>query len=168
MKWSKIRLILVRELRDQLRDRRTLFMIIVLPVLLYPFMGMAIIQVTQFLKENPSRVLVLGLDELSFDPPLVSNGRIPVELFRSTDSSRLLEITVDDQFDFQSSDTAAAARGFINDGKYDAVIHFPAGFAGQMDDQSAIRRNTARTASICAMLTATLAPWRRPKRRLKQ
>ena len=36
MNWSNVILILKREIRDQLRDRRTLFMIFVLPVLLYP------------------------------------------------------------------------------------------------------------------------------------
>ena len=36
MRWSIIRLIWFRELRDQLRDRRTVFMIAVLPLVLYP------------------------------------------------------------------------------------------------------------------------------------
>ena len=33
-------LIYVREMRDQLRDRRTLFTIAVLPIMLYPLVGM--------------------------------------------------------------------------------------------------------------------------------
>ena len=33
MTWRNIRLILHREIRDQLRDRRTLFMVVVLPLL---------------------------------------------------------------------------------------------------------------------------------------
>src|SRR6266446_4140433 len=44
MRWSIIRLIWFRELKDQLRDRRTLFMIAVLPLLLYPFLGFAVLQ----------------------------------------------------------------------------------------------------------------------------
>ena len=32
-------LVFFREIRDQLRDRRTLFTIVVLPMLLYPMMG---------------------------------------------------------------------------------------------------------------------------------
>ena len=39
MKWSNVKLVLHREVRDQLRDRRTLFTIAVLPVLLYPLLG---------------------------------------------------------------------------------------------------------------------------------
>lgn len=44
MRWSIIRLIWLRELRDQLRDRRTIFMIAVLPLLLYPILGIAVLQ----------------------------------------------------------------------------------------------------------------------------
>ena len=36
IQWKNIKLILMRELRDQLRDRRTLFMVAILPLLLYP------------------------------------------------------------------------------------------------------------------------------------
>ena len=51
MNWSNVRLLLLREIRDQLRDRRTLFMIAVLPVLLYPLLGMSFLQVAQFMRE---------------------------------------------------------------------------------------------------------------------
>jgi sodium transport system permease protein len=44
MRWSIVRLIWLRELRDQLRDRRTVFMIAVLPVLLYPAAGFGVMQ----------------------------------------------------------------------------------------------------------------------------
>ena len=44
MRWSIIRLIWLRELRDQLRDRRTLFMVLVLPLLLYPVLGFAVLK----------------------------------------------------------------------------------------------------------------------------
>ena len=43
MRWSIIRLIWLRELRDQLRDRRTVFMIVGLPLLLYPLLGFAVL-----------------------------------------------------------------------------------------------------------------------------
>jgi sodium transport system permease protein len=46
MRWSIVRLIWLREMRDQLRDRRTVFMIAVLPVLLYPVAGFGIMQLT--------------------------------------------------------------------------------------------------------------------------
>ena len=40
MRWPVVRLIWFREVRDLLRDRRTLFMMIGLPVLLYPAFGL--------------------------------------------------------------------------------------------------------------------------------
>jgi len=50
MSLTNVKLILMREIRDQLRDRRTLFMIAVLPILLYPLMGMSLFQVAQFMQ----------------------------------------------------------------------------------------------------------------------
>ena len=45
MNWHHVHLIYLREMRDQLRDRRTLFTITVLPLLLYPLLGMLMMQV---------------------------------------------------------------------------------------------------------------------------
>ena len=63
MNWKNVKLICFREMRDQLRDRRTLFLIAVLPVLLYPLMGISFLQLSQFLTDHPSRILVVGLPE---------------------------------------------------------------------------------------------------------
>ena len=49
MNLSNVKLIYLREMRDQLRDRRTLFLIAVLPLLLYPLLGMSFFQLSQFL-----------------------------------------------------------------------------------------------------------------------
>jgi len=38
---AHVKLIFLREVLDQLRDRRTLFMVAVLPLLLYPLLGIA-------------------------------------------------------------------------------------------------------------------------------
>src|SRR6187200_1661632 len=58
MRWSIICLIWVRELRDQLRDRRTLFMIAVLPLLLYPILGFAVLQFALGFQDKPT---VIGI-----------------------------------------------------------------------------------------------------------
>ena len=44
MSWRRIQLIFQREIRDQMRDRRTLFMIAVVPLLLYPALGIGMVQ----------------------------------------------------------------------------------------------------------------------------
>lgn len=67
MSWRNIRLIYAREIRDQLRDRRTLFMIAVLPLLLYPLLGMSVLQLSQFVRKSEPRVLVIGSENLDSD-----------------------------------------------------------------------------------------------------
>src|SRR5947209_12766288 len=69
MRWSIIRLIWLRELRDQLRDRRTLFMIAVLPMLLYPVLGFAVLKFTTGFATAPSSVgIAQGDPSLGFPP----------------------------------------------------------------------------------------------------
>ncbi len=62
MRWSIIRLIWLRDLKDQLRDRRTVFMIAVLPVLLYPLAGLGMLLVASASRAQPSAVGVAGID----------------------------------------------------------------------------------------------------------
>lgn len=54
MRWSIIRLIWLRELRDQLRDRRTVFMIVGLPLILYPALGIIVLTFALQFFERPS------------------------------------------------------------------------------------------------------------------
>ncbi len=64
MRWSVVRLIAAREVRDQLRDRRTLFLILGLPVLMYPlFVGVGVLFVNA-LKEKKLVVGVVGAKHL--------------------------------------------------------------------------------------------------------
>src|SRR5262245_7600212 len=84
MNWRNVRLIYLREIRDQLRDRRTLFMIAVLPLLLYPLLGMSVFQLSQFLRKSEPKVLVIGNEQLAESgklPPLFQEGRFSDALF---------------------------------------------------------------------------------------
>ncbi len=76
MKWSNVNLIFRRELRDQLRDRRTLFTVAIMPVLLYPLLGMAMLQVAQFMREHPTRIWIMGSENLPAQPALLADGQI--------------------------------------------------------------------------------------------
>jgi sodium transport system permease protein len=64
MRWSIIRLIWLRELRDQLRDRRTVFMMAVLPILLYPLVGIGLMQFAAGFLKQSSVVGVVGAENL--------------------------------------------------------------------------------------------------------
>lgn len=91
MRWDIIRLIFVRELRDQLRDRRTLFMIAVLPLLLYPVLGIAAVQLAFLLAERPSRIGIVGTEAL---PPPVGPLTIAATIGRLAAPGSWLDIGV--------------------------------------------------------------------------
>jgi sodium transport system permease protein len=69
MRWSIVRLIWARELRDQLRDRRTLFMIAVLPILLYPVGGIGLMQLALGFLRQQGTVAVVGGQHLPDHEP---------------------------------------------------------------------------------------------------
>src|SRR3954471_11612606 len=95
MSWRNIRLIYAREIRDQLRDRRTLFMIAVLPLLLYPLLGMSVFQLSQFLRKSEPRVVVVGADELKAGkelPPLIEGDHFAATLFNDGTSADWLHL----------------------------------------------------------------------------
>ena len=68
MRWSNVAVIFRREVRDQVRDRRTLFMIFVLPILLYPILGIGIVQFAAALEQKPRTVVVVGAEYLPKAP----------------------------------------------------------------------------------------------------
>src|SRR6266540_6645410 len=70
MRWSIIRTIWFREMRDQLRDRRTLVMVVGLPLVLYPLIGFAFLQFALGFAEKPSVIGVVtgGEDRKDFPP----------------------------------------------------------------------------------------------------
>ena len=95
MKWSNVSLIFSREMRDQVRDRRTLFTVVILPLLLYPVMGMALLQVAQFMRDYPTQVWVVGAENLPSENPLIVNGQISPQWASETERE-LLQLTVSD------------------------------------------------------------------------
>src|SRR5690348_15466541 len=79
MRWPRVLLIFRREVRDQVRDRRTLFMIFVLPMLLYPILGIGIAQLQVAFEQKPRSVVVVGADRLPESPPLLNRDRTGFE-----------------------------------------------------------------------------------------
>src|SRR5947207_813065 len=78
MRWSIIRLIWLRELRDQARDRRTLFMIAGLPLLLYPILGIAVLQFAVGFTDRTTVVGIVGQrGEQGEFPPRATPGVSP-------------------------------------------------------------------------------------------
>jgi sodium transport system permease protein len=131
MNWSNIRLIFLRELRDQLRDRRTLFMIAVLPLLLYPLMGLTFLQVSHFLQEHPTKVGVLGAETLPDSPPLLVGDGFAPSLFSEPKRARMLPV---ERLQFPNSGASLEdwAERAIAEGEYDAIVYFPPEFGAKL------------------------------------
>lgn len=120
--WKNIRLILHREVRDQLRDRRTLFMVVVLPLLLYPSMGLGMLQMAMYFTEQPRQVVILGVDNLP-DPPLLEDGSFATHWFANPETSKKLRVltdsgastsnTLDDEQQAETLETAQALAKLI-------------------------------------------------------
>jgi sodium transport system permease protein len=133
MTLANVKLILAREIRDQLRDRRTLFVILVLPILLYPLLGMSFTQVYQFRQEQPVRVLVLGADDWGDLPPLLGKEKqFATYLFRDRQRGKLIEVDFRSSIPPSESDPLKYARNQVQSGQCDAAIYFPADFRARM------------------------------------
>lgn len=75
MNFQAVWLVFLRELRDLLRDRRMLMLYVILPVLIYPIVGLAVFQMSQFIHETPVIVEVIGVEELPAEIPLIEDLR---------------------------------------------------------------------------------------------
>ena len=121
MKWRNVKLILARELRDQMRDRRTLFTVLVMPLLLYPLLGAALLQVSQFSREHPTKVWIVGSQHLPDSPPLISEstihsnylaagGNTNVRVVLGADDQKILAVVAD----LMSTEAISQRRELVN------------------------------------------------------
>ncbi len=135
MNWFNVKLIFCREVRDQLRDRRTLFMIAVLPLLLYPLLGMSFFQIAQFMREQSTEVLIVGAANFEGVPPLINDKRFSDALFDGSEKLRLLTLSFADPSAIAGDATAnpeEMAKHAVQRGDYDAVVYFPPDFGEKL------------------------------------
>ena len=69
-------------------------MVLVLPVLLYPGLGIGMLQMAMYFTEQPRVVVMLGADELP-ELALIEDDRIAPQWFRISDHSNRLVIVSD-------------------------------------------------------------------------
>ena len=148
MSWRNVRLIYLREIRDQLRDRRTLFMIAVLPLILYPLLGMSVFQLSQFLRKSEPRVLVIGSEQLAARedlPPLFEEQRFAAELFDDPELAERVHLEfvngASDEIEANGSapiagpaDKLAAGERRLKAGEVQVVLYFPADFGDRLQE----------------------------------
>ncbi len=138
MNWRHVGLVFCRELRDQFRDRRTLFMMVVLPLVLYPLLGMSLFQIRQFMQEKPTRVLVLGIENLQgVEPKLVDGGRFAAGLFDDPQRAELVQLVDARQMPgFEGplswEQKREQAKLAVQAGLYETALYIPPDFAKRL------------------------------------
>jgi sodium transport system permease protein len=130
MSWTNVKLIFARELRDQLRDRRTLFAVVILPLMLYPLIGMLFFQVQQFLKVHTSRIRIVGADSLPQQPRLIEDGKLSASF---SDGSPIEIELAPRSAGVPYSKIEAQAQADIRAGLCDAVVYFPPDFRERVE-----------------------------------
>lgn len=149
MSWAKVRTLFLRELRDQVRDRRTLFMIFVLPVLLYPMLGISLSKYAEVFQEQARTVVLVGaehLDRPATDadpapanaedpaPPLLApDGATfnPALFDVAQDAARLQVVRVPAGSEWSD---AGSRRVLLRQGKADAVVEIPTDLMERLRD----------------------------------
>ncbi|MEZ6068503.1 MAG: ABC transporter permease subunit/CPBP intramembrane protease [Planctomycetaceae bacterium] len=129
MSYKNTRLIFLREVRDQLRDRRTLFMVAVLPLLLYPALGVGMAQMLSTFSEQTRLVLVVGADDLP-DPPLLDGAqgdtRFVTSWFGVAEDSEKLRVLTDAMpapAGVEATEVAVRERQFLDEAvEFRAII----------------------------------------------
>ncbi|QDS99514.1 ABC transporter permease subunit/CPBP intramembrane protease [Adhaeretor mobilis] len=147
MQWKNVKLIFLREMRDQLRDRRTLFLIAILPLLLYPLLGMSFMQMMQFMQSNTAKILIVNAQELESPelqdaewlPPLLEGDFFSPELIPGKTQRDSLQVVRAESLDpedpadipllkIEGETPEQHASRLLKAGHVQAVLEFPAGF----------------------------------------
>ena len=125
MNWTNVKRIFNREIRDQLRDRRTLFTTLILPLMMYPILGLLMLQIAQFVSETASKVQVIGADSIAELPQLFvdnkfTNNHAPAE-------GKLLDLELSEVGEHSTAERVYDhAKKLVDSDEFDAVIVFPA------------------------------------------
>ncbi|MCY2986110.1 MAG: ABC transporter permease subunit [Planctomycetota bacterium] len=152
MNWSHVKLIFHREVRDQLRDRRTMFTICILPLLLYPLMGMVMMQVAQFHREQHVTIGIVGYENWPDEFPLITEvkndkihwRKLPADgaLVDSFDKSEMQPKSgMRDEPGTESSSVSSApmvAEKLLRQMESDAIIWVPESFKDSIAQDSLV------------------------------
>jgi len=145
MRRSIVLLIARRELRDLMRDRRTLFIILILPALLYPIFGLVGFLFALASLEQKIVVGVAGIEHLPLvehhpqaaafgvllnmagkrfeDPPLITDGKFLPEFAHS--EADIMGVRIEP--------LASDDRGPLNSRQVDAMLVIPADFKAKYE-----------------------------------
>ncbi len=152
MNWLHVKLIFHREVRDQLRDRRTMFTICILPLLLYPLMGMVMMQVAQFHREQHVTIGIVGYENWPTQFPLFNEDKsekirwkkiaaedsLASNFERAARQSASETISESNSLENRISSEPAAAEKLLRQLDADAVIWVPPSFRESLAHESLV------------------------------
>jgi sodium transport system permease protein len=181
-RWSVVRIIAVREVRDQLRDKRTLFLIVGLPILMYPlFIGVGLLFYAA-IKEKQFVIAVVGAEYLPKPqpddaplapsavsgvaaayaqqhartfPPLLIDGKFADRYLAGSSDGGTMNVKLQDKVD----------EGLLDRREADAILAIPSDFNAKLDcgKRPAIRvlgRDGEENSKLAVRrLTSTLHSW---------
>ena len=124
MNWTNVKRIFNREIRDQLRDRRTLFTTLILPLMMYPILGLLMLQIAQFVSETSSKVQVIGWGAIDDLPVLFDNNKFTDD--HAPAAGKLLDLEFYEGGEQSTSEVYDDAKKLVDSDEFDAVIVFPA------------------------------------------
>ena len=136
MSWTNIILVLRRELRDQLRDRRTLFMIAVLPILFYPLLGVSFFQIAQFLQQHPSQVLVLGIEKSQTNQQMLESLDFAARFSGINNEEKIKWIYPTRKYKWDLEERAASQQEMtqiMRLGEFDLILSFPPNYFQRLE-----------------------------------
>ena len=131
MRLSVVRLITGKEIRDLIRDRRTVMLIFVLPLALYPLFGLTAWAFAQAALGQQTSVGVVGFENLTVPPPFPA--------FLTDDKTGVRDHTPPEKDEDDSARTPLTVKVVTGDPmellaakKVDAVVIVPPTFAADM------------------------------------
>ena len=131
MNWQNVMLVWQREIRDQLRDRRTLFVICVLPLMIYPMLGITFSRMSQFIRQHDAKITMVGYEQFTDQddfPPLVIDETFNPKLFAEQKGLDRIEI----EFRDDVGDNLRSSRELLESGDTNLVVYFPPRFAERL------------------------------------
>ncbi len=165
MNWRHVQLIFQREMRDQLRDRRTLFTITILPLLLYPLLGLLMMQVAQFKREQTVKIRIVGLENWPADADAIVRESpddpqkfVLIESGPQTPGDRL-EIQVESWPTRGSIDQIVSlSRQSLNANTCDAILLVEPDFGKLLNERKVSTATSSTSSSLSTSSTASSSP----------
>src|SRR6056297_1221150 len=148
-------------MRDQLRDRRTIFTIVILPLVLYPLLGSLMLQVAQFSSQQQASICVVGAHHLPAAPALFTSGGHFQEAYLEPGSA--LDVVLQPtQTDLPTAELNAKVESWVQSGLFHVAIQVTEASAADQAVALNVVHNVSSDTSSAAyrQVLQVLAKWR--------